>query len=55
MDTIELEPEEPPVAGVDMHMQICILQVKADQGDVSIDVAPEQSQGYETEVRGRPR
>lgn len=51
VDTIELEPEEPPVAGMDRNMQVCILQVKADQGVVSTDAAPEQSQDYEMKVR----
>lgn len=31
-------------------MGTCILQVKADQGIVSTDAAPEQSEGYEMEV-----
>lgn len=50
VDSIELEPEEPTVTGVNRNMQVSFLQVEADQGIISIDAAPEQFQGYELEV-----
>lgn len=45
MGNIEKELEETPVARVDMHMEVGILDVQTDQGIISIDSCPEQPPG----------